>query len=278
MNNVPSVARTGRRVAVPFVDADASQVVVCLGSSSTAGRGQAFGWIRVLEQRPQNARLRFHNLGVGGDLVHNALERVPAVAALRPDKVVILIGANDVLCGVFPTLRRLLRVLGKHPSQATSVDGFRDTLSAIVRRLKAETSAEVGLCSLGEVGEAPSSDDPVQQELNARFQQYNATIERIARTEGATYIPFYERLHAAIVAAPGQALTRFAMLPIYRDLCRAVILRTSSDQIARQNGWRFHVDGIHLNGHGGLILAEVVQQFLDRAVVTPPLRPQGDGG
>jgi lysophospholipase L1-like esterase len=203
MNNDRSAAPVARRAGVPLLgDPDASQVVVCLGSSGTAGRGQVFAWIRALEQRPQNAHRHFHNLGVGGDLAHNALQRVSAVAALRPDKVVTLIGANDILSTVFPAVRRVLAILGKGPSQAASTDGFQDTLSAIVRRLKAETSARVGLCSLGEVGEAPWSDDPVQRELNTRFQRYNATIERVARNEGVAYIPFYEHLHEAIAAGP----------------------------------------------------------------------------
>jgi hypothetical protein len=39
----------------------ATIVVVCLGSSSTAGQGQAFGWIDELSRRPQNARFVFKN-------------------------------------------------------------------------------------------------------------------------------------------------------------------------------------------------------------------------
>ena len=72
-------------------------IVACLGSSSTAGKGQAFNWIGELQRRPQNQRFRFRNLGVGGDLAYNALQRVPEVIACRPQKVVVLIGVNDVL-------------------------------------------------------------------------------------------------------------------------------------------------------------------------------------
>jgi hypothetical protein len=51
-----------------------SVVVACLGSSSTAGQGQAFGWIDMLTSRPQNNRFSFQNLGVDGDLAYNALQ------------------------------------------------------------------------------------------------------------------------------------------------------------------------------------------------------------
>ena len=51
--------------------------VACVGSSSTAGKGQAFNWIIELAQRPQNRRFAFRNFGMGGDLSFNVLERLP---------------------------------------------------------------------------------------------------------------------------------------------------------------------------------------------------------
>jgi hypothetical protein len=44
---------------------------------------------------------------------------------------------------------------------------------------------------------------------------------------------------------------------------RFYVLRRSSDEISRANGWKFHVDGVHLNRRGGTILANLVQVFLD---------------
>jgi lysophospholipase L1-like esterase len=95
------------------VSVQKASVVACLGSSSTAGQGQAFGWIDELAGRPENARFNFKSLGVGGDFAYDALERVPAVVATDPDRIVILIGANDVLAMVFPNVARLLGGLMK---------------------------------------------------------------------------------------------------------------------------------------------------------------------
>ena len=86
----------------------ATIVVACLGSSSTAGQGQAFGWIDELSRRPQNRRFVFKNLGVGGDFARDALQRVPAVVATSPDRIFVLVGANDVLAMAFPNVRRFL--------------------------------------------------------------------------------------------------------------------------------------------------------------------------
>ena len=81
----------------------ATIVVACLGSSSTAGQGQAFGWIDELSRRPQNARFVFKNLGIGGDFAYDALQRVPAVVATSPNRIFVLVGANDVLAMVSQT-------------------------------------------------------------------------------------------------------------------------------------------------------------------------------
>jgi lysophospholipase L1-like esterase len=237
-------------------------VVACLGSSSTAGKGQVFGWIDELQKRPGNERFSFRNLGVGGDFSYNALQRVGDVVAARPDKVVLLIGANDILAIAFQKMR--LMKISKRLPRDPSPEWFHENMEVIVRRLKSETSAEIGLCSLGQVGEAPDSDDPAQRELNHRYAQFNGIIAQVARGAGITLIPFYERLKEQIAASPGKALTEFRFLPIYRDTFRSLILHQSSDEIAAKNGWKFHVDGIHLNQRGGLILAELVQEFLDR--------------
>jgi hypothetical protein len=54
-------------------------IVACLGSSSTAGMGQAFNWVEALQRRLGQERFVLRNFGVGGDLAYNALQRLPKV-------------------------------------------------------------------------------------------------------------------------------------------------------------------------------------------------------
>jgi len=237
-------------------------VVACLGSSTTASKG-TFKWIDELQKRPQNKRFRFVNLGVGGDLAYNALQRLPDVVACHPDKVVVIIGGNDVIAAVFRRVRRFYRHW-KHLPCEPSPEWFRENLLAIVRWLKTETSATIALTSLPQIGEDPNPIHPVQRELNKRFEKYNQMIKKMAREEKVSYIPLYERLHEQIVADPGRAFTRFRFLSFYRDyFLRKFLFGLSMDQIAERNGWKFHIDGVHLNTRGGMILADVVQEFLD---------------
>jgi lysophospholipase L1-like esterase len=236
-------------------------VIACLGASITAAKG-SFNWIGELEKRPnQLKQFRFYNLGVGGDLAYSALQRLPSVVACHPDKVVIIVGHNDIAALVFKKVRRIFGGW-KHLPGDPSPEWYRQNLQTIVRRLKEETSAKIALTSLSQIGEDPESTNPVQRELNLRFKQYSEIIKEVAQEENVSYIPFYERFHEQIVASPGRAFTAFRFLSFYRDAFRLLVLHRSLDEIAQKNGWRFHTDGLHLNSRGGKILADLVQEFI----------------
>jgi lysophospholipase L1-like esterase len=239
------------------------ETVACLGSSTTAAKG-TFNWIDELARRPQNRRFRFVNFGIGGDLSVNIAKRLDPVLRVAPDRVIVLIGTNDILATVFPNFRRFIRAW-KQISEEPSPAHFKDNLELMTRRLQQETAATIALSSLSPVGEALRSDDPVQSRLNELVAAYNGIIGDVSHSCGAYYIPFCERfrdqLDRLAVAKP---FTRFSFAAFYRDyLFREMILRRSFDEISQRNGWEFHIDGIHLNTRGGRILTDVVQQFLD---------------
>ena len=235
--------------------------VACLGSSSTAGKGQAFNWIGELARRPRNVRFEFLNFGVGGDLAYDALQRADTVLAARPDRVIVWVGGNDALAMVSSKARRLFRVL-KFAPRRSSQTRFDDCLRALVHRMKSG-GASVALCSLAPIGEAPTSNQIFQAGLNRAIRDLSASIKSIAYDEDVAYIPMFEALQAAIDAEPGRAFTAFRLLPMYRDAFRTMILRMSTDEVARLNGWQFHSDGIHLNRRGGMMAAELIQSYLD---------------
>ena len=237
--------------------------IVCLGSSTTAGKG-TYNWIAELEKRPQNRQFSFVNLGVGGDLSYNAFKRLPSVIAKKPDKVFILIGGNDILASVFPNVKRYFTSWKHLPSDPSS-SWFQQNVEGIVQELKKKTTAEIFLISLPQAGENPNPMEPIQAKLNALYQEYSTILKKIAHNEKVGYVPLYEELHKQIFAYPGQSFTKFSFFAFYRDyIFREFILRKSFDEIAKMNGWRFHIDGVHLNTNGGKILAELVQDILDK--------------
>jgi lysophospholipase L1-like esterase len=234
-----------------------------MGSSTTASKG-TYRWISELESRTQNSRFRFVNFGVGGDLSFNIVRRLGPVITIQPDRVIILIGTNDILASVFPNFRRIVRVWKGLPQEPT-VQRFQENLSLITRRLRQETDARIALSSLAPVGEDPHSQDAVQSRLNDLCAAYNGVIREVSSREGTEYIEFYEAFRDQLERAQTvKPFTRFSFASFYRDyLVREMILRRSFDEISRTNGWEFHIDGIHLNTRGGRILTEAVQRFLD---------------
>jgi len=239
-----------------------NEIIACVGSSTAAAKG-VFNWLKELEKRPQNKHFTFVNRGVGGDVAYSTLQRLPKTIALRPDRVILIIGANDILDQVFPNVQRFLGGWKKLPEKS-SPEWSRQNLEAIVRELKAKTSARIALTSLGLVGEDPKSTNAKQIELNTLYAEYASIIKDVAEKAGVDYIPFYEKFQMAIEADPGKSFTEFKFRLFYRDyLWREYILRHSFDAIAKMNGWKFHIDGVHLNTRGGMILADVVQEFLD---------------
>jgi lysophospholipase L1-like esterase len=238
------------------------KVVALLGSSSTAGKGQAYDWIAELRRRRQNGEFRFYNFGVGGDLAYNALQRLSRVLASHPGMVIVWIGANDALASVSKKMRRFFRV-SKHLPVDPCPGWFAENVRGIAFRLKQEIPAKIALCSLAPIGEDLSSTNPFQSELNRRVEEYSAIIRAAALDHGVHYIPVYETMAAEVRKAPKRSFTEFRFAPFYRDAFRALILRKSTDEIAQMNGWTFHTDGVHLNRRGALIVADLVQRFLD---------------
>jgi lysophospholipase L1-like esterase len=239
------------------------ETVACVGSSTTASKG-TYRWIAELQSRPQNSRFRFVNLGVGGDLSFDIVARLGRVIATQPDRVIILIGTNDILASVFPNFRRIVRVCKGLPAEPTA-QRFEWNLALVTRRLRQDTNARIALSSLAPVGEDPHSSDPVQARLNDLCAAFSGVIRDVSLREGTYYIPFYESFCDQLVRSrAARPFTRFSFPSFYRDyLFREMILRRSFDEIAHINGWEFHIDGVHLNTRGGRILTEAVQQFLD---------------
>ncbi len=199
-------------------------IIACLGSSSTAGKGQAFNWIEALQKRLGHERFVFPNFGVGGDLAYNALQRLPAVIGSNPRKVVVLIGANDVLGLVSAKLRRFYRVAKRLPRDP-SPEWFRANLHSIAQGIKKSTSADLALCSLAPIGEDLNSMNPFQRELNMQIRRFSTIIQEVTTDENIDYIGVYEAFVAQMKDSPRRAFSEFRFLTFYRDAFRTLVLR-----------------------------------------------------
>jgi lysophospholipase L1-like esterase len=176
---------------------------------------------------------------------------------------VVLIGANDVLALVSAKVRRFYRLTKKLPRDP-SPEWFRANLQVIAQRLKQTTSADLALCSLAPIGEDLNSTDPFQCEINLQIRRFSTIIQEVAAEENINFIGVYEAFLAQMKDSRRRSLSEFRFLPFYRDAFRTLVLRKSPDQVSRLNGWDFHTDGVHLNSRGGLIIADLVEKFIEK--------------
>jgi acyl-CoA thioesterase-1 len=94
--------------------------IVAVGDSLTEGLGveEEFAYPAVLEKKlqEQGYRYRVINAGISGETSSGTLSRIKWVLTLKPDIVILVIGANDGLRGIEPELvksnvRKIIRVL-----------------------------------------------------------------------------------------------------------------------------------------------------------------------
>jgi acyl-CoA thioesterase I len=236
------------------------KTVVCFGASLTAGT-VSFNYLDLLGTRPSLSGFQFINHGVDGDLAWNGLERLDRVIADRPDFVTILIGTNDVNATM--SERNLLRYKAfNHLPTEPTLTWYECNLGTIVKRLKQETPARLALLSLAVIGE------DLEHEANRKVVLYNDAIRRVAREENVSYLPLHERMVAYLhehEAERPQLPPRLEYRDGLQHIGNAVALHATGlswDEVSRRNGLLVSTDGLHLNGVGAGMIADLIEAWL----------------
>ncbi len=179
--NDPTPATTMQPIAAPTPDADPDVVrYVALGDSYTIGTSvQAEERFpdQLVAALPELPSLRLvANLGVNGytsaDLIR---EELPALDALAPEFVTVLIGVNDVV-------------------QRVSTDRYEANLitilDALLARLPAERILAVAIPDYTVTPSGAAFGDPSVQ--SAGIQGNNATMERLAAERGIAFVDIFD--------------------------------------------------------------------------------------
>lgn len=229
-------------------------LVVCAGDSLTHGV-VSVNWVDMLAGRMPEAD--FVNAGVNSELAWNLYQRLEPIIKLDPDCVTVLIGTNDANATL-----GMNRAIGYMATQRLpelpTPQFYRECLTLIVRRLKAETQARIALASLPPIGEDTG------HYAWLRSEEYSQIVKDVAKAEDVAYLPLRERLSAYLAGAPRQKA--IALEEFLRAGSRAHVDHTlfgkSWDQISAANGFHLLIDGIHLNSHGATIMADLVERFV----------------
>jgi lysophospholipase L1-like esterase len=240
------------------------KTVAFYGSSTIAGKGQAFDIVSFIQQRHSDTK--FINFGSGGDNAYDALQRIDPVIKCNADTIILLIGANDVLIEIFPKLKRLLNFLKSSPQRSNPVE-FEKNTREIVHLLKTQTHAKIALSSLALIGENVTNPNLIQKKLNDSIKLHSSILKKIAEDNKIGYIPFYETMYDILKTNPGKSFNDFNILPMYRDAFRTLILGWTPDKVAIKNGWTYHSDGIHLNSKGALVFVNLIENYLTNGML-----------
>lgn len=240
-------------LALPLDERERRPVVACLGASIVRGRASV-DFVRLL--REEFPELAFVNGGVNGRVAWELLQAMDDVMACAPSAAIILVGTNDIQATLAPDGGAAVRKSKKLP-QNPSLDFYGECLTAIVDRLQAG-GARVAVCSLPPLGQ-DLSDAP-----NERTREFNRVIAVVCESRGATYLPVNERLSQMLVdhaEADGPAFTG-SWLPGMRSLVWHFVGGQSLDDISERNGFMLSPDGVHLNGVGARVVADLAAGFL----------------
>lgn len=230
--------------------------VVCVGDSITVGQ-VSVNYVKMLAARDLGRSIRFTNAGVNGDLTFDVLRRLDSVIDLQPDAVTVLIGTNDANASLSTANARMIARMKKLP-QRPSIDSFRENLTAIVDRLRNETSARLALLSIPVLSEELGSD------YIQRSTRYSTVIKEVAAARGVTYLPLHERQLAYLTATNLTPRTRLRnpLILLATAAAQHFVLRRSFDAISARRGLQLTTDFTHLNSRGATMIADLIEEFL----------------
>ena len=160
--------------------------LVCFGDSVAQRRGRR----RRLRESPREAFLtpglgRHEMPGLNGALLRNALARLDDVIAAQPAAVALLIGTNDIHCGMSKENYENYVRLGKI-KQPSSFADYQTNVAEMLRRLQHDAHARIALISI------PLISEDVDHEVNRRGDQYSSYLRDTASRLKHNYLPLRE--------------------------------------------------------------------------------------
>lgn len=150
---------------------------VAIGASDTVGIGaqnpSLESWVAILSSRlPSDTR--FVRLGVSGSTAAEAVRaQLPAAKVARPDVVTIWLAGNDF-------------------SMNVPLEEYEKSLTEIIQGLKGEGEPRIFVGNLPDLTTVPAYLTHPRQALAEKLNDWNQTIARVARENGA----FLVDLHA----------------------------------------------------------------------------------
>ena len=241
---------------------DHATVVVCAGDSITHGN-MGVDYVAMLRGSLQAEGYYFFNAGINADLTFTLLRRIDDVVATQPNYVTLLIGANDLNAAVDARALKTYRKLGKLSATETpNFDTFCANYKQIIYRLKTQTNAQIGVCSIPIIGE------DLAHQINLNADRYSAFLKDLCAQQQLTYLPVREAMKEYLEHNPKKMGTPYAKTNMLVNMAvlRHYLAGTSWDLISDSVGNALSHDNLHFNTRGAKIIADVTGSFLSASL------------
>ncbi|MDB5181869.1 MAG: lysophospholipase L1-like esterase [Candidatus Saccharibacteria bacterium] len=155
-------------------------IYVILGDSTTVAQGGEYdkGYARVTARylADQGHEVTFFNVGVSGARAKDVADKqTPQAAAVRPDVVLIAVGANDV-------------------THLTNPSDVRTSLSKSIDALRtANKDVKIILTGSPDMGTVPRFPQPTRFLMGQRTRQINAMVVDLAKEKNVIFAPIAEK-------------------------------------------------------------------------------------
>jgi len=259
--------------------------VACFGDGLTEGT-MTFDWVERIEQRLVYQHYEFINCGVNGYTAFHLLEKLKREQGnFKVQHVMLQIGTNDILAAYSADfLREAKTDLPKmYQGRRFDKESFISTLAEIMQILSEKTSgAKIAFLSIPPIGE------DIKSSVNEKVREYNEAAQVLVEEKyNGIYLPLGEKLtellekHYGVKLNPSdtptdpkeqeaprprppqfEAVFWKVALDTYPGILQRFLLRRSWNKISAGRGLYITNDHIHLNERAGIIIVNMVEQYL----------------
>ncbi len=231
--------------------------LVCAGDSLTHGN-VSYNWVEDLTA--QLPDYQTFNAGINSDLTYSLINRLDDIIAIKPHHINILIGTNDIVAQSRPLKKSDRYIKDKKIPWGTlpTLNSYEDNLHKIISRLKQETTASISIMSIPTIGE------DVNQPIYKTVENYNKIVQKVADTEGVTYLPLWEMMDEFLQKNNAQSHIPFEETKnfIAKSAMANIFLKWDWDKITQRHQHLLTFDNLHFNSKGGGMMRNLLVNHL----------------
>ena len=237
-------------------------VVVCCGDSITHGH-IGYDWVSSLRNIDKSKV--YINAGINADLTWNLNQRIDDIIKHHPDYVTILIGTNDAIGSENIKHIQDYYVSTKGLPRLPHIDWYASELENFIIDIQSKTNAKIAISTLSWLGEQSEA------EIIKVVRSHNNIIRDLSEKYNLKLIDLFKEFDQIIDInnSVPYTTTEWRRLRGLRAVILHYVFGWSWNRIGRKYKLKLLCDHIHLNEKAGVMLEELMKDFIDREKSTP---------